>query len=369
MERRSAPSDSRPKALAAVGAGLAASEPAEGSLAPPSPQRRLPTLAIPTLGLYLTGMVLFVLSTIAAINGSAQIWVTILVNAAVTFLMFTVVHEAVHHSISRKPWVNGLLGRLAWIFVSPAFGFSAFAFVHLAHHRYANDPADDPDAFANHARWWQLPFCWALTDLFYVAYYRPRLRSRPARELTEAAVMFTLSMAVVTAAAVTGNLWTLAVVVAIPQRIGMTFLAWWFDWLPHHGLNDTPGTNRYRTSRVRVGMERLVTPLMLSQNYHVVHHLHPRVPWYRYLPTWRENEKAYLECDVPISTVFGRPLSPHEFLEGKRVNQGRGQLLPFGAGGSTFPHTASQQFWAAAVGKPVAYRGERLRCGRAGRGG
>lgn len=328
VERRAAPSDSRPKALAAAGAGLAASEPAEDRPAPPSPQRTLPTLGIPTLGIYLTGMVLFVLSTIAAINGSAQVWVTILVNAAVTFLMFTVVHEAVHHSISRKPWVNGLLGRLAWIFVSPTFGFSSFAFVHLAHHRYANDPADDPDAFANHARLWQLPFRWALSDVFYVAYYRPRMRSRPTRELTEAALMFTLSMAVVTAAAVTGNLWTLAVVVAIPQRIGMIVLAWWFDWLPHHGLNDTPGTNRYRTSRIRVGMEWLVTPLMLSQNYHVVHHLHPRVPWYRYLPTWRENEKAHLECDVPICTVFGRPLSPHEFRERKRVNHKHGQLLP-----------------------------------------
>ncbi|HVQ98131.1 MAG TPA: fatty acid desaturase [Mycobacterium sp.] len=273
-------------------------------------------------------MVIFALSTIAAINGRAPIWVTIPVNAAVSFVMFTVVHEAVHHSISRKPWVNALLGRLAWILVSPTFCFSSFAFVHLAHHRYANDPADDPDAFANHARFWQLPIRWALSDLFYVAYYRPRLRSRPARELTEAAAMFTLSMAVVAAAAVTGNLWTLAVVIAIPQRVGMTFLAWWFDWLPHHGLNDTPATNRYRTSRVRVGMEWLLTPLMLSQNYHVVHHLHPRVPWYRYLPTWRENEKAYLECDVPISTVFGRPLSPHEFRERKRLNHKRGQRLP-----------------------------------------
>src|ERR1700722_3289785 len=115
VERRAAPSDSRPKALAAAGAGLAASEPSQDRPAPPSPQRTLPTLGIPTLVLYLTGMVLFGLSTIAAINGSAQVWVTILVNAAVTFLMFTVVHEAVHHSISRTPRVNGLLGRLAWI--------------------------------------------------------------------------------------------------------------------------------------------------------------------------------------------------------------------------------------------------------------
>ena len=30
-------------------------------------------------------------------------------------------------------------------------------------------------------------------------------------------------------------------------------------------------------------MEWLLTPLMLSQNYHLVHHLHPSVPFYRYV--------------------------------------------------------------------------------------
>ena len=60
-------------------------------------------------------------------------------------------------------------------------------------------------------------------------------------------------------------------------------LGWWFDWLPHHGLEDTQSENRYRATRNRVGLEWLFTPLMLSQNYHLVHHLHPSVPFYRYL--------------------------------------------------------------------------------------
>ena len=32
------------------------------------------------------------------------------------------------------------------------------------------------------------------------------------------------------------------------------------------------------TTRVRVGLEWLMTPMMLFQNYHLVHHLHPAVP-------------------------------------------------------------------------------------------
>ena len=57
-------------------------------------------------------------------------------------------------------------------------------------------------------------------------------------------------------------------------------------------------------------MEWLFTPLMLSQNYHLVHHLHPSVPFYRYVRTWRRNEEAYLERDAAISTAFGNTLEP-----------------------------------------------------------
>jgi fatty acid desaturase len=290
----------------------------------------VPRFAIPTLAIWLSALIAFVMSTIMTTIAVEPIWVTIPVNAAVTFVMFSVVHEAVHNSIGRKRWINALFGRLAWIFVSPTFSFPSFVFIHLSHHRYANDRANDPDTFATHSPWWQLPFRWAFADLFYVVYYIRRIRSRPTSELAETAVMFGLNVAVLAVAAVTRNLWLLAVVFVIPQRIGLTILAWWFDWLPHHGLEDTPGSNRHRAARIRVGMEWLFTPLMLSQNYHLIHHLHPRVPWYRYLSTWRGNEEAYLQSDVAIATVFGQQLNAHEFREwkGLKLNRKRRHLLP-----------------------------------------
>jgi ring-1,2-phenylacetyl-CoA epoxidase subunit PaaE len=102
--------------------------------------------------------------------------------------------------------------------------------------------------------------------------------------------MLALSLAGLTVAVITGNFWTLAVVFLVPQRIGVTVLAWWFDWLPQHGLADTQRTDRYRATRNRVGAEWLFTPVLLSQNYHLVHHLHPSVPFHRYLRTWKRNE-------------------------------------------------------------------------------
>jgi fatty acid desaturase len=77
----------------------------------PDPGASVPTLALPTLGIYFGALTVFVISTIAYIRGLAPAWVTIPANAAVTFWMFTVVHDASHYAISSKRWVNALFGR------------------------------------------------------------------------------------------------------------------------------------------------------------------------------------------------------------------------------------------------------------------
>ncbi|QUR69115.1 fatty acid desaturase [Mycobacterium spongiae] len=316
----------------------------------PDPGESVPKLALPTVGIFLAALTAFVVSTVGYINGWVPIWATIPVNAAVTFVMFTVVHDASHYSISATRWVNGLLGRLAFLFVGPVVAFPAFGYIHIQHHRHSNDDDEDPDTFASHGSLWVLPLRWSMVEYFYLRYYLPRARSRPVAEVAETLVMLTLSLTGLTIAIVTGNLWTLAVVFLIPQRIGLAVLAWWFDWLPHHGLEDTQRSNRYRATRNRVGAEWLFTPVLLSQNYHLVHHLHPSVPFYRYLRTWRRNEEAYLERDAAISTVFGQQLNPDEFREWKRLNGRLSKLLPVRMPArSSSPHAVLHRIPVASV--------------------
>lgn len=316
----------------------------------PDPGESVPALALPTLALFAGALAAFVLSSIGYARGVTPAWVTITVNAAVTFAMFTVVHDAVHYSISTVRRVNGLIGRLAWVFVVPIISFPSFKFIHIEHHRHANDDDNDPDTFASHTPAWQAPFRWALAEGFYGNYLIRRLGSRPASENAETLVMLGLSATGLTLAIVGGKLWTLAVVFLIPQRIGIFTLAWWFDWLPHHGLAATQRTDRYRATRARVGMEWLFTPMMLSQNYHLVHHLHPSVPFYRYVQTWQRNEAAYLERQVAIATVFGRQLHPTEFREWKALNRKLARLVPVRMPARSIPtHAVSHPIAVASV--------------------
>jgi fatty acid desaturase/ferredoxin len=307
----------------------ASARPDSGGRQPlPDPGVGVPLLALPTVAVFGGVLATFAVSTVLAIDHDVPRAVTIAVDAVVSFVMFTVSHDASHFSISRIRWVNSLLGRLSFVFVTPALSFRSFGYLHIEHHRHANDDDNDPDTFASHGSGWRLPFRLAVMDVAYVPFYLRRIRSRPKLEVAESACLATLTVVGVVVAAATGTLWPVAVIYIIPERIAVVFLAWWFDWLPHHGLEDTQRDNRYRATRNRVGMEWLFTPLMLSQNYHLVHHLHPSIPFYRYLSMWRRNADAYLERQAAIVTVFGSQPGPEEYREWKRLNRKLLRLVP-----------------------------------------
>ncbi|MFH5207919.1 fatty acid desaturase [Antrihabitans spumae] len=302
--------------------------PAASRHALPDPGEGVPRISWPIVGIFSGAIAVFAFSTWAALTDRLPVLVTVGLSATAVFVLFTVLHDASHYSISTHRWVNVAFGRVAMFFVSPLISFKSFAFIHIEHHRNTNDDDNDPDHFVSSAPWWQLPIRFPAMDLPYIGFLVRNVRRRPRAEVLETATLMTMSLTVIVWAACTGNLWTLAVISLIPGRVAMFVLAWWFDWLPHHDLKDTQSENRYRATRNRVGSEWVLTPLLLSQNYHLVHHLHPSIPFHRYVATWRRNEEAYLERDAAIGTVFGQQLDPDEYREWKRINGKLARVLP-----------------------------------------
>ena len=302
--------------------------PAASRHALPDPGERVPRISWPIVGLFAGAVTVFAVSTWAALAERLPVAVTVLLSSAAIFVFFTVLHDAAHYSVSTHRWVNVAFGRVAMFFVSPLISYKSFAFIHIEHHRNTNDGDNDPDHFVSGAPWWQLPVRFPLMDIPYLTFLIRNIKRRPRAEVLETAFLLVASVGVIVACAVTGHLWTLGVLYLIPERIGMFVLAWWFDWLPHHDLDDTQQENRYRATRNRVGSEWVLTPLLLSQNYHLVHHLHPSIPFYRYVAAWRRNEDAYLERDAAIGTVFGQQLDAEEYREWKTLNGKLAKLLP-----------------------------------------
>ena len=333
----------------------AAVAPTAPSTGLPDPGEPVPMLAKPTVALFLGGLVVWGVSTWAGLALGWPLWLVIPVNAAVSFTMFTVLHDAVHYSISRRRWVNELLGRLTVPFVVPYASAPLFGFIHIEHHRNTNEELDtDPDAWATDGPWWQLPFRWVTIDFWYACFYLKHIRGRSPRELAESGAIVAVFVAGVVAAALTGTLWTVAVVYLIPARIALAALAWWFDWLPHHGLEATQRENRYRATRIRIGLEWLLTPALLYQNYHLVHHLHPSIPFYRYIKAWKRNEEAYLERDAAIRTAFGRELTVEEYRVWRELDSTLARMRPVEVpAGSSATHAEFHRLPVAALDRPT----------------
>ncbi|OFV75530.1 1,2-phenylacetyl-CoA epoxidase, subunit E [Rhodococcus erythropolis] len=294
----------------------------------PDPGERVPTLSWPIVGIFGSAIALFAASTVAALTDALAAPVTIAMSATAIFVLFTVLHDASHYSISTHRWVNLAFGRIAMFFVSPLISFKSFAFIHIEHHRNTNDGGSDPDHFISGSPLWQAPFRFGLMDFPYLGFIVRNVRRRPRAEVVETSLLLVVSASVILGCALSGHLWTLALVYLIPERVAMFVLAWWFDWLPHHDLEDTQQENRYRATRNRVGAEWVLTPLLLSQNYHLVHHLHPSIPFYRYVAAWQRNEEDYLDRDAAIGTAFGQQLAPDEYRAWKRLNGKLGRILP-----------------------------------------
>ncbi len=286
----------------------------------PNPEEPVPRVAWPTLALMIAAFGLFAGSTAAAVSGLWPWPPSAALNAVAIYMLFTVAHDAAHHSASSDDILNRWMGRLSIPFLSPAFGFGAFRFIHMQHHRFTNDDdGRDPDHYTMEGPGWQRPLRWTTLDLHYVRFYLPQIGARPRSEQIEIAVQLTLFAALCVWLVAAGWGGEIVLLYLLPQRLAIAYLAWAFDYLPHNSLHARPGDDRLKTTRNRVGGERWVSPLLLYQNYHLVHHLHPVVPFYRYLRVWRRNERRYLDGDPALSTLSGRPITSEEYREMRRL--------------------------------------------------
>jgi ferredoxin-NADP reductase/fatty acid desaturase len=275
-----------------------------------------PTVAIPTVVTWLGSIAAWTGATAAILGGVSRGWlaVTIPLQAFVTFSMFTVLHESAHHAVGRSTCINEVFGRLSMPFVSLFGTFPMLRFIHMEHHRNTNEDIHaDPDAWNYAGPRWQVPLRWLTIDAWYCRFYAERLRHRPRNETAGFVANLVVVGALLSAVIGLGYGWQWVLIYLIPQRIGLGLLAWWFDWLPHHDLAITAKIDRFRATRLRVGWERVMTPLLFYQNYHLVHHIHPAIPFYLYVKAWKNSEADYLERNIPINTAWGRELTPSQY--------------------------------------------------------
>jgi beta-carotene hydroxylase len=238
------------------------------------------SLANPTLWLFGATVALLALGWAGFLTGVLPAPAAVAVNAVATYLIFTVLHDAMHGTAHRHRAVNAVLGRVAGLPLTiPSPLFRA---VHYEHHSHTNDADRDPDLIVSRTPRLLLPlWCLGIVVEYRRAFYGRRLW-RTGAERTEAIATDMALLAVIGGAAAAGWLMPLLVLWLLPAALALVLLGFAFDFLPHYPYDTA---ERYFDTRVYPG--RVLNLVLLGQNYHLIHHLWTTIPWYRYQLVFR----------------------------------------------------------------------------------
>ena len=241
------------------------------------------------------------------------------INSLVGYGLYTVVHESAHRSISNRDpkyarW-DTICGNVAAQLI--LLNFAGHRASHLRHHAHTNTDRD-PDLGAK-GPFAALPVKWLISNVVLLLVALPggihlanglmrRLGASRASEGGDSSLLAAQRWAVrvgVLAVLISIPLGVVVPVVVlwvIPARLTFLYLAIFFAWLPHFPYEHT---DRFRNTRITLFPGS--TWLMLQQDRHLIHHLYPSIPWYRYRAAHRELAPLLRERGAVVAGPSSEP--------------------------------------------------------------
>ncbi|HEY1612659.1 MAG TPA: fatty acid desaturase [Rhizomicrobium sp.] len=235
-----------------------------------------------------------VLSGLAAMSalvltGWFSYWAAIPVNAVLLYYIFTPLHEAVHGNIAgrdvRLKWLESIVGHISgFLLLAPYPGFRA---LHLHHHANTNDPAEDPDYWVKSDTYLGMVLRALVIQPVYILHLWKIARDPGTKRAFFWEMVYVVSYIPIVLAAYRlgfGN--TLMLLWILPGYIGVVLCPIMFDWPVHHPHS---GRGRYVDTAVLLfprPLQGLMDVVFAGHSYHLMHHLYPRLPFYRYGAAW-----------------------------------------------------------------------------------
>lgn len=238
----------------------------------------------PTLLLFAGAYALWAAGLYAGVAGWTSLGSSVLAGTVAAYAAFTPLHEATHRAVGRSALLNGVIGRVSGLLLMAPF--VAVRHFHLLHHKHTNDRERDPDHYSGRGPWWLLPLRWATQDLHYYWLFLRSYRTQKRGERIETIATFAAILGLVALAFSLGYGRVVLLHWILPARVAIFFLAFAFDYVPHHPHVITAAQDRYRATRVLDSA--ILNVILCGQSYHLIHHLYPSVPFFRYRAVWQK---------------------------------------------------------------------------------
>ena len=238
-----------------------------------------------------------------ALDGYLPYWASIPVDAILIYFVFTPLHEATHGNIAgrdgRFAWVESFIGHASgFLLLAPFPGFRA---LHLHHHANTNDPEEDPDYWVKSRTWLGTVARSLVIQPVYILHLWKIARDpRTKRAFFLEMVYVAAYVAIVTAAIRLGVGRELLLLWIVPAYIGVVMCPVMFDWPVHHPHSER---GRYTDSAILLfppPFRTFMDVIFCGHTYHLMHHLYPRIPFYRYGTAWHALKDELVALDPKI---------------------------------------------------------------------
>jgi beta-carotene hydroxylase len=212
-----------------------------------------------------------------AITGVLSLPAAVAINIVLGFLAYTPMHECMHNNIAGEReglrWIEQAIGWICgFILVGP---MPSFRHSHKLHHSNTNNPESDPGCWMKERSPLMVAIkCLTALPYAYVLFF---LETDLLAKWKRVGLFLVAAVLAVMVAYECGVLLEVGFAWLFSGWMGVSIAAFLFDWVPHNPYNST---SRFIVARV------LHVPglrwLMVGHNYHLMHHLWPKVPFYHY---------------------------------------------------------------------------------------
>ncbi len=265
----------------------------------------MPIVAWPTIFVLFISFIGFGLSTYALLSGLLSPFVTVPISAFFVFWSFTPLHEAVHRSLSKTKWLNDAIGTFSAQLLLPGFSTSLYRYLHVTHHSRTGQDNDPDLKFTQN----NLLYCWvnsAFLDVLWTRFYFSVWSDRPFGERARFALGLVLYVSMFVAAFTSPYTVEFIVAFLMPMLLGRVVTVYLLATIQHRKGHEQRLDLIGATSIQDVNSKWWHHLFMLGQSQHLIHHLYPGVPWYKYDPIWRVAKDKIPPDNLRPSGYFSR---------------------------------------------------------------
>ena len=211
--------------------------------------------------------------------GYLPLWLGFIIATLNVALSYLPSHEAQHNIIAGKGkplrWLNELVGHLSTIPL--VYPYRMLRYTHYEHHSHCNDPQLDPDfnvhAESTAAFLWKSLLNRQPESGRSNAYPDTLKRTGNGHMILDGVIYQGVYLLILFTCAWTGHAIEAALLWWLPKHIAITYIEYYLSWAPHHPAKEQ---GRYRDTRAFKSYFGNV--LSMGMQYHIIHHLYPRIP-------------------------------------------------------------------------------------------